>query len=880
MNAPVTKAEAAAITSSHPASSTVDTLSVLHSSSNLPMAKEWLLDGTIKPYSEAKYFELKTYSIKSIHELSELLKQLENTPNACIIRGRYVGNELAKERSGSHYKEGKVLRRNILFEDQPLHTVLIEVDDFEPEFFGLTINDPLASIQEYIAFHLPSQFYDASYHWQLSNSAGHPTKQGKLKVHLWFWLAKPRTSEELKQWTKAINLNSDHSVFNSVQIHYTSVPMFERGLTDPIPMRSGFVHGERDEVELDIDPEIIGLSPSSKQEERPKIEALDDNLDRSVALAEVTDETIDDLHSALMRMELKRTDDRKLWIDVLEALASLKETQYVDKALELAHEFSQRCPEKYDADYLNKTWESLNPTQITYRSIFKWAQEDGWINPRSKLSQDYDYASRVDRTDAGNVALLAQITNGNLRYIPENSTWLHWNGEKWVTDGYGINAQDCALKVAKHYFTKARELREQTNDQSLDSPEIKQIKKSAESIEKWEAQCRNKRAIDAMLNLAKADERFTLPLDKLNKSPFLLGVANGVVDLHTGTLCPASRDQYVTRQSPVHFNPQAKAPRWRQFIAEITAIPDPKSESGYKPRPALAGYLQMALGYSLTGFTEEHKLFIAIGSGANGKNVLLDTVQRIAGSYCQTIPPEALMANKFGVDAERPSPTTAMLVGARLAISSESKEGHRLDVALIKLHTGGGYMTARRMRENTFRFEITHKLWLMTNHKPSLDHIDDAVRGRLHLIPFDMKWNRPSHPDPDPKLPEGDKNLMEKLKEESEGILAWLIEGAVACHKEGLEPPPEVTRMTQSYFKENDPLACWLNECTEKCELKEGMLAKALYENFTTWFEEEWSGNGFPLSQKAFSSLLQQWGVENQRFNDGKHYGLRIRDKL
>lgn len=877
MNDPMTNAKASAITSSYPANSAIDTLSVLHSNPNLPMAKKWLLDGAIKPYSNAKYFKLEQSTIRNILGLSELLKQLEATPNACIIRGRYVGDELSQEKSGDEYKKEKVLRRNDIFVDQPLHTILIEVDDYEPIFCELT--DLSTCISEYISLNLPKSFQGASYYWQLSNSAGHPTKQGILKVHLWFWLAKACTSEELKQWAKAVNLNSDHSVFNSIQIHYTAAPVFESGLTDPIPVRSGYVPQERDEVELNIDHAIISVSPSSKQKERPKIEALGDDLDRSFVLAGVTDETIDDLHSALMGMELKRADDRGLWINVLEALASLKETQHADKALELAHEFSQRCPEKYDADYLNKTWESLNPTQITYRSIFKWAQENGWINPRSKLSQD-DYASRVDRTDAGNVVLLSQITNGNLRYIPENSTWLHWNGEKWVKDGYGVNAQDCALKVAEHYFAKARVLREQTNDQLLNSPEIKQITKSAETVEKWGTQCRNKRAIDAMLNLAKADERFTLPLDKLDRDQFLLGVANGVVDLHTGTLCPASRDEYVTRQSPVHFNPQSKAPRWRQFIAEITAIPDPKSESGYKPRPALAGYLQRALGYCLTGSTEEHKLFIAIGSGANGKNVLLDTVQRIFGSYCQTIPPEALMANKLGVDAERPSPTTAMLAGARLAISSESKEGHRLDVALIKSHTGGGYMTARRMRENTFRFEIMHKLWLMTNNKPLLDHIDDAVRGRLHLIPFDMKWNRPGHPDPDPTLPEGDKNLMEKLKQESEGILAWLVEGAVAYLKEGLEPPPEVTRMTQAYLKENDPLARWLNECTEKCEPKQGMLAKALYENFTTWFEEEWSGNGTRLSQKAFSSSLQQRGVENQRLNDGQHYGLRMPDKL
>ena len=38
----------------------------------------------------------------------------------------------------------------------------------------------------------------------------------------------------------------------------------------------------------------------------------------------------------------------------------------------------------------------------------------------------------------------------------------------------------------------------------------------------------------------------------------------------------------------------------------------------------------------------------------------------------------------------------------------------------------------------------SNPLNLMTNHNPKLDHMDDAIKGRLHKIPFDMQWNRPS----------------------------------------------------------------------------------------------------------------------------------------
>ena len=99
MNAPINRTEAATLASSHPVVLGVDTLSVLHSNPNCPMAKTWQADGTIKSYSSAKYFELKETQINDIHSLSALLKQLEKNPSACIIRGKYVGNNLAKERT-------------------------------------------------------------------------------------------------------------------------------------------------------------------------------------------------------------------------------------------------------------------------------------------------------------------------------------------------------------------------------------------------------------------------------------------------------------------------------------------------------------------------------------------------------------------------------------------------------------------------------------------------------------------------------------------------------------------------------------------------------------------------------------------------------------
>lgn len=600
------------------------------------------------------------------------------------------------------------------------------------------------------------------------------------------------------------------------------------------------------------------------------------DLDRIITLHQVTDETIEDLRSALMVFTEEDADNYELWVPKLgHALKSLAQAGREEVALEMWHEVSAKSP-RYDRDQAQAKWETLDPDRITYKTIFELATARGWLNPRSTeaLKANATAATRLDRTDAGNVSLMASQVAGNLRYVPERRMWLWWDGECWTPDTYGTFAQSAALQVAEHYHRQALDLRKQVEKTGLDDQERKRIEQAAASVEKWAAHCRNKKAIDSMLALAKGDSRFALAVGELDRDPWLFGVANGVVDLRNGALRDGCRDDYVTRRAPVAFNPSATAPRWLQFIEEVTAKPVAGKVGGYQARGGLAAYLQKALGYAMTGTTGEHKMFICIGDGSNGKNVLLDLLQWLMGDYCQTIPPEALMATRHDADAERPSPTAATLAGARAAISSESKDGQRLDVALVKRHTGGGYMTARFMRENTFRFEITHKLWLMTNHRPALDHMDEAMRGRLHMIPFDMRWNRPGHPERNSALPDGDKDLPAKLRQEAEGVLAWLIAGAVAYVQEGLEPPEEVVRMTKAFFMDQDPLGRWLDTCT-RCEARTGTSAADLFNAFTKWQGAE-DEEGGPVSQKAFSQALVARGIAKHTDKSGAKYALRL----
>lgn len=241
-----------------------DHITILRSSGPR-LSKIWRATGEIDGYENAKQFKPQSVAVAGIHDMSALLTKLESQPNACLIRGAFNGADVAAavaERYGEALKPGFVLRRGECFEDQRLHWLMIDVDHFEPDFHD-PVQDPESSAHEFIATHLPKAFQSASFHWSLSASAGHASKDGLLKMHLHFWLAEPRSSAELDAWARSMPSEEiDPSLYSPVQVHYTARPVFEHGVSDPVSVRSGFYQSKvgKDVVPLEIDPSALAIA--------------------------------------------------------------------------------------------------------------------------------------------------------------------------------------------------------------------------------------------------------------------------------------------------------------------------------------------------------------------------------------------------------------------------------------------------------------------------------------------------------------------------------------------------------------------------------------------------------------------------------------------
>ena len=445
--------------------------------------------------------------------------------------------------------------------------------------------------------------------------------------------------------------------------------------------------------------------------------------------------------------------------------------------------------------------------------------------------------------DSGNADRLVMLHGADLRYCHAFKKWVTWDGKRWAVDEAGRT-----LKRAKQTMV---EFLRQAADAS---------NKAAESFARGSLDAK---PLKAMLFLAEPD--LHIAPAELDTASHLLNFLNGTVDLRTGKLRPHRRSDWLTKIVHHQYRPEAKCPRFLSFLSEIMGGGADASEGDLQRADELIGYLQKGLGYSITGEVREKKVHVAYGGGDNGKTTLLCAVKDLIREYSKTIDLSVLATVNVtnNVDASR-----ADLRGARFVISSETEEGQKLSAARLKriCQGPGSEIEGCKKYENPILFPETHKLWIDANHKPEFPPSDVAAWNRLRLVPFTVTF-------PEDKQ---DRELGVKLMAEAEGILAWLVQGAVKWYANGLPQSKIVNDATKAWQEEFDRLRAYLDEHTEKSDDAEAwLLNKVLYEAYKSWCE----GNGErPLSHVRFSRQMEAMGYRKDRKEGGNVWrGIRFR---
>jgi putative DNA primase/helicase len=442
----------------------------------------------------------------------------------------------------------------------------------------------------------------------------------------------------------------------------------------------------------------------------------------------------------------------------------------------------------------------------------------------------WKYSTSFPLNDTGNARRLVALFGDLIRKPTFDKRWLLNTGDTWRYDDDGEIVR-LAKEVVDLVKTEARNQKDETRRKQL----IAHAKTSG-----------SRRSVESMINLAESESGTPVTADRVDADPYLIGLHDEVFDLRKQRL--TKTEQIITKRAAVRYDQKAICPRWLQFLEEIFAGDE-----------KLINYVQLAIGYSLTGRTDEQCLFFLYGTGANGKSVFLSTIRFLLGEYAVTAPPTVLLGKGAQDNA-----AIARLHGARFAVASEVGEDSNFDEVTVKQLTGGDAVSCRHLYMDYFEYMPQFKLWVGGNYKPKVRGTDYAIWRRLKLIPFNVTF-------PEDKR---DPKLEEKLKKEAAGIFNWAVEGFQKWSETGLQEPKIVTAATSEYHSESDIVGQFLDE---KCILEpeaEGLSARVLYQAYRIWCGDSGTTE---MSANMFGRKLAPHSLTKVKVKNRWHYqGIRF----
>ncbi|MDA8124033.1 MAG: phage/plasmid primase, P4 family [Deltaproteobacteria bacterium] len=462
----------------------------------------------------------------------------------------------------------------------------------------------------------------------------------------------------------------------------------------------------------------------------------------------------------------------------------------------------------------------------------------------------------LHRNEDGDADLFIRLYRGRLVFDHAAGQWFTWAGHHWTPD----TTEEALAGVAEVADLYVSEMKRQAwaraGAEKAGQTKAADAAKNRETI--LARRVRDLRAIrrkQDVSHLARAGaDTLGISGEEWDADPMSLSVLNGVIDLRTGDFRNGTPSDYFKTFAPTPWE-GINAPR-ATFEACL--------HSTFGGDADLVSFMGRLLGYSITGKTTEAVLPILWGAGRNGKTVFLQAVSDVLGpDLAGPIEAEMLLETRFTRQSGGPASDLLHLRGRRLAWLSETNENRRINSGRVKLLSGGDLITGRAPyapRQTTFR--PTHKIFLLTNHKPKADAQDAALWRRVLLIPFDMVFVM----NPDPAKPNerlADLDLAEKLRAERPGILAWLVSGCLEWQRIGLNPPESVMAATREYRDTEDTLKIFRAErCNEGPTLQ--VRAGLLYQAYRTWTE----GNGErPVTATKFGRYF------GECFDSGKDMG-------
>lgn len=461
---------------------------------------------------------------------------------------------------------------------------------------------------------------------------------------------------------------------------------------------------------------------------------------------------------------------------------------------------------------------------VSLGTLFQYAKLAGWKDPRGDVSL-HDFHG-----DADNGRRFAEKHRGQFLFVHSDKIWLQWDGMRWAKCEQG-EERAAARQIALEGLDDAQAaMKANPTDRTRDDW------RQATSV------FRNEKRHDALLRVASSEPDMSISNPgKLDANPYLLGVRNGVVNLKTGELLPASPGMLISRQAGAAFE-HAPCVQWLSFLHDV-----------FEGDAEVLDFVQRAAGYALTGLVDEEKMFFLFGQGANGKSVFANVLHAVFGEYAVNVRSSLLTRDLRGQNSEGER-EKIRLPGSRLALINEVGSHDMFDDARLKELVARDPIGARALYGESYQFMPTHKIFLRGNHQPGAVDSGDGFWRRMVLIPFKRQFAEHE------RIPDLERRILEA---ERDGVLGWMVEGCLAWQRGGLRIPNSVLAASDEYRRDTDLMGEWLETCCKRTQSEETSVG-VLFEGYCRFLRE--AGVSTP-SRSVFGRQLANRGYKTRQSN-------------
>lgn len=457
------------------------------------------------------------------------------------------------------------------------------------------------------------------------------------------------------------------------------------------------------------------------------------------------------------------------------------------------------------------------------------------------------------RDDDGNALRLAHYERRTLRYVKARDQWFNWDGRRWNRSTVGD-----MIAVGRRVVAKVYEEVALASDEGDPSPRKLHASHAIRS--------HSRRAIEAMIDLARGDMSLWCDEDVFDTNPYLVNFLNCTIDVRDLQWHEHDPADLITKVIRYAYDPAKQAPGYLNLVARTF-------QEACRDQMTCA-FVHKLLGYAaLVGRNFEQIIVLIVGDENSGKTKVIEIPSELLlPDYAHKSKPDLISRKRSGHhDSERYS-----IIGKRFVTISETSSLFNLDEQMIKELTGDMRVPTRKLYgSQELNPLVEWTIVVAVNDFPNVLEWDNAIKRRVMPLPAG------------PSVPEHEivKDLDQRIiSAEAEGVLAWLVAGAhrwyldlqgafqhAGTAKTGLALPLSVDLLREEYAASQDHIGRFIEECLV-VDTNLTVPKKAVYDLF-----KRWRGTGEVSNRnKLYTRIKRLPGVTVHRDREFQGVGLRL----